>query len=66
MENRVTKREMYEALVSFAVNGEMSYETEEGAVVVSMDELKVLLIQFFLNKKEYTYGLQKSKRTRSS
>ena len=40
MENRVTKREMYEALVSFAVNGEMSYETEEGAVVVSMDELK--------------------------
>ncbi|MBQ8792896.1 MAG: hypothetical protein IJZ62_04785, partial [Clostridia bacterium] len=37
---KITKREMYEALINLATTGELVYETAEGAVTVTGDALK--------------------------
>lgn len=37
---KITKREMYEALVNFAENGEMKFEREDEVVAVFMEDLK--------------------------
>lgn len=37
---KITKREMYEALINLATTGKLEYETAEGAVGVTEDALK--------------------------
>ena len=37
---KITKREMYEALINLATTGELTYETVEGVVTVTGDALK--------------------------
>ena len=38
---KITKRNMYEALVNFAREGSLTFETEDGVMAVSAEELEV-------------------------